>query len=376
MGWFGIFGENAEERDKRKARRRDKAMANKVWNEHCLWPWTTAQESGLSLVATGTFFEDGRIRLDHPSAHAPLGRYSVVDHWIPRLDKQAIDKIEAEGPVVERWARIDHKPFWQELARVFERQQNDPESQETPFAAGWEAPWSTILEVAGYCGNLSPFLVCPPEQLTRYLPWAAMIHPRVGLWLESQGVCTMDHLRSLLTSVTLPMQRDTRQSFAGSPSGEPLEASFVADWCKLFLDKYDLPVETKVRLVVQTIYSFGHDKWTEHMEAVCAPHLQDVDLPLLYAVCGVNTAVPGTMQFDLLQTVTVVSRNPEWKFEVHEAMAALAANRAPMHTGMMMLCDLTPPQSRLELYALGLQALNIDKGIVHGVDMLELPALG
>jgi hypothetical protein len=375
MNWFWVLGESAQESDRRKVRRRDKAMADKVWKDQCRWPLTTVQETDLQWIATSTFSEDRTIRFDHPSAHALLGRYAVVDHWVPRLEKQALNKMYADTHVVERWALLDHLPFWEELARVFYNEEHAPYSKETPFHAAWESPWLNVLEIAGNCGNLAPFRVCPREQLVRYLPLAVMPHPRVGLWLENQGVCTMGHLRTLLNAETLPMFGGVSNSFSGSPSGEPVAAIFAAEWCQAFLREYELPIDQKIRLVAQTIFAFGHEKWIAYIEEACKPYLQDVDFSLLYAVCGVNKVRNDQPEHALLQTVVCMSGNPIVKYDAQTAMDNMGNTRETMHAGLAMLCDFMPPKDRLDLYSLGLQALNIDKGVVYGVDILELPGL-
>lgn len=374
MGWLSIFGETPQ----RQENRRNKAMASTVWDAQCLWPWTTIENTGQEWVAIGEVDGDDRIRLDHPSAHEALGRYAVVDHLVPKLDKHVLQKMDTEAEVVDRLARMNHAGLWQELARIFSKQQADPMSQETPFHAAWESPWSRILETAGSCGNLAPFRVCPREELVRYLPWDAMPHPLVGLWLLEQKVCTMEDLCAKLNKDTLPMHKDTRYSFAGSFAGEPVSPAYLAQWCSLLLKEYPLPVDIKVRLVAQSIYSFGYDAWKTHVHAVCAPYLQDVNLPLLYAVCGVNTARQGESDSELLQTVVAVSRAPTWNYDAKEAMnwnVGQSVQGSSSHPGLMMLCDLTPAQNRVELYHLACMAQRIDHGLAQGVEMLELPAL-
>lgn len=363
MAWFGIFKNSKKSNDKR--------VALKAWRNKCRWDWTTAEQTDHKWVAAGGFVEYGNARFDHPSAHALLGRYDMVDHWLPMVAKEAVVKMYEELEIAERWARVDHLDFWKELGRVFEKEAGKETSLETAFTAAWEAPWATILKAGGECGSLAPFQVAPPDALAQYAQSVVMPHPRVGLWMVSKGLCTLEQLREGLNAKTLPMLNDSRLSFAGTRPGEPMSVEYAADWCQLFLKNYDLPIEAKVRLVGQTIYSLGYDAWKTHIEPVCAPYLADVELDLVYAACEAQ----GPDESSLQRTVRLASQRIE---DIRNGGSLVQDDslQEPPHDGVLMMLHLSTPQNRVDLYLLAYVALQIDKGVVHGVDTLELPALG
>ena len=196
----------------------------------------------------------------------------------------------------------------------------------------------------------------------------------MGLWLEREGFVTKEQLVSWVDEESMPMLYDMGMSFGGSVLGEPVSPEFVGQWCKLLLAEYALPIEKKVRVVAHVVYAFGIDAWKTHVQPVCAPYLGGIELPLVYAVCGVNTLVPDKNDnaWKLLQTVVDISREPEKAYDPQSERTLPADSR---HANLTMLYDLASPEDRIGLYFLAYTALQMDRGHKPHVDVLDLPLL-
>lgn len=170
------------------------------------------------------------------------------------------------------------------------------------------------------------------------------------------------------------MRCDKGLSFGGSLFVEPVAPEFVAQWCKLFLADYGLSIEQKVRVVAHVVYAFGIDAWIEHVQPVCTPYMEGIELPLVYAVCGLHTTIPEPTHntWRLLKTVRALSQDPHKEYDTQLATTIKEESR---HVDLAMLCELAPPQSRIELYFLAYNALQVDKHAVPSADVLELPEL-
>lgn len=384
MGWSGIL-KKAQKRVEHFVlpqaiadARAEKRAAVEIWENDCQWRWTKLSTTGIVWLSTGKCNEATLTRFEHISAHKALGHNAVVDHWVDLLDHKSEARLPKRLSVCALWANIEHDKFWQKMAHVFEHIEKT--HFETPFHAKWEAPWSYILEKAGDCGNLAPYRCCPRSELVLY---SSVImkphskvgpHPAVGLWLEQEGLATKEQLVSLVNEETMPMRYDIGIDFGGSQFGEPVTPEFVAQWCKLFLADYGLPIEKKIRIVAHVVYAFGIDAWIEHVQPVCAPYLEGIELPLVYAVCGLHTTIPepANNTWRLLKTVRELSQDPH---KDYDTQLATTIKEEARHADLAMLCELAPPQSRIELYFLAYNALQIDNNAVPSADVLELPEL-
>ena len=378
MGWFGILNK-AQQRVEQLVlpqasadARAQKRAAAEIWKNHCQWRWTDSSTTGIDWISTGRLNGAVLTRFDHVSAHRALGHHAIVDRWIDFLDKKTEFSITQQSDVIARWANIDHDKFWQKLTQVFGRIQQ--EYPETPFHAEWKAPWKSILETAGACGNLAPYRCCPSSELMLHVSNVRSPHPAVGLWLEQEGLATKEQLISWVNEDAMPMRHDKETSFGGSLFGEAVTPDFVAHWCKLFLADYGLSIEQKVRVVAHVVYAFGIDAWEAYMHPACAPYLEGIELPLVYAVCSINmvTPDPANSAWRLLQTVVDLSQEEHKDYDTQLATTIKEESR---HAHVAMLCELAPPQSRLELYFLAYNALQMDKNAVPSDYALELPEL-
>lgn len=378
MGWSGIL-KKVQKRVEHLVlpqaiadARAEKRAAVEIWENDCQWRWTNLSTTGIEwLSTTGKFNEAALTRFNHISAHNALGHNAVVDHWVDLLDAKSEVIITKRLAVIYLWANIGHDKFWQKMAHVFE--QIEKEHFETPFHAKWEPPWSHILEKAGVCGNLAPYRCCPRSELMLYSSGIMKPHPAVGLWLEQEGLATKEQLVSWVNEDTMPMRYGMGLDFGGTHFGEPVTPEFVAQWCKLFLADYGLPIEKKVRVVAHVVYTFGIDAWLEHVHPVCAPYLEGIELLLVNAVCGRHMVPPDPANaWKLLHTVVDLSQESH---KDYDAQLAPIIKEESRHADLAMLCELAPPQSRIELYFLAYNALQMDNNAVPSADVLELPEL-
>lgn len=348
--------------------------ANKVWNEG-LWEWHELKHTNVRWINPGAFGEAERSRLDHPAAHKVLGRHAIVDAWMPTLRQKAINTMENKAHIVDMWARIDHPPFWAELTRLFNEEEAKESSRETPFTAAWRAPWLRMLNGAGQCGNLGPFLGAPKHELVRYLSeMEGPPHPKIGLWLVQEGLYTMEQLRGGISPKTYPLEPKF-QSFGGNVPGEPIAPEFATQWCALQLEHYGLSLEQKVNLVGHMLIHLGPDAWLEHIGPACAPYIRDINMPLLFSACGIH--VPGMHNPDdlLNKTVRLLSQASLPKYNHASVDLSSTPRYGQVDQSLLVMLNLAPPQNRAELYFLACQVDTARHAMAEGMASIDLPAL-
>lgn len=357
---------------------RNARLANIVWNEG-LWNWWAEEDTKREWVASGGGLgKQWRSRLEHPASHRVLGRHAVVDTWLPKMNcRMVTDAMKRTNNAVELWSKIEHRALWEKLAVLFREEEAKDSSKETAFTAAWKAPWQRILMSAGACGNLEPFLVASRLELYKYHQSDKIPHPKVGLWLVEKGIFTLDKLRDSVTPAAYPMASTRCQNFGGNLPGEPMVPEFAAECCALQLEHYGLSLEQKIRFVGHMFLLFGKDAWLEHIEPRCAPYMEGINKPMLYAACG--TFVHGVHNPDeyLYKTIRLLSQDAAHVYDPEMVVDLSCKPRyGEVDKSIVLSLQLAPPQDRVELYFFGCQVERARQQMEAGLSTIELPELG
>ena len=361
-----IFG-TAEERH-------DKRLALQAWAQDCAWPHVHLQAEGHVWLNTGFIYKEGVFQGTHISAYKSLKRLDLVKHWIPFLERDAIRMVHENKSMLRHWAHIEHPDFWRELAALL-----TAPLQPVPYPArttGWDGStefrvnvyWSEVLDEAGKCGNLAPFDVAPTRCLARYAQKEGAHHPRVGLWLCSRGLRTMEQLHADIDKA-YAIEGD---EFGSMSHERSLALEYVVDWCEVLLRDCNLDLGQKVGVVGQALLAFGSAVWEEHLEPIFRPYIEGIDVQLLHVVCKAMLDCDANITLD--RTVWLATQNPRMRFDPQRVDSFRYDHPWP-NTGLGVLLDYTPPQTRLDLYFLARRVREGELGIAPS-DMLELPVLG
>lgn len=369
MGIFRrIFG-TAEERA-------GKRLARQAWAQRCQWPYQHLELDGATWLNTGLIYKAGVFQGTHISAYKALKRLDLVKHWIPFLERDAICMVHENEHMLRHWAHIEHPEFWQELAIYL----TSP-VQPVPYPAretGWDGSkefrerryWSEVLDEAGKCGNLVPFEVAPARCLARYAQQEGVHHPCVDLWLCSRGLRTVEQMHAGIDKTYIIAGGE----FGSMSHERPLALEYVVDWCQVLLRDCNLSFSQKVGVTGQALVSFTRDTWDEHLEPVFRPYIGGIDMQLLHLVCHSMSGNDVNMNATLDRTVWLATQYPAISFNPSDIERS--RHGQPWgNTGLGVLLDYTPPQTRLDLYFLARRVREGELGIAPS-DMLELPTLG
>ena len=371
--WFlNVLGATAREQKIQAAK--DMELAKKGWKSLAMYfreadynpqDWlasplgSTAAEKALSA-------NNHLVHLNlHPLAsYRALSFSHVVDHWVPLVATEGWAILTQGRPYVlerlgppKQWAHIEHPAFWREVVSLLKT--NDK-------SGGYS---KTMLQHAGWAGNLVPFEAMPLEKVEDYSLSGKTCHPRVALWLHSKGFWQKEHLFPSLGNWNdlFPFQGEY---FLQWNSRTAVPAEYVLDWIEPILEHYPLSQEQKVSLIGQAFLAFGADIWKKHFAKACAPHLEGIDLNLLRAVCG-NTTEHST---PLEMTVAALTQDVSLAFNPDTLVAQHLPN-ATMHQSFLLLREVQSPQNRAQLYTLADWTLKMESGLIAMSESIALPNL-
>ena len=301
----------------------------------------------------------------HPLAsYRVLGLSNVVDHWVPLVATEGWAVLNQELPYVLRelgherqWGHIEHPTFWKEVTSMLEIKDTAAvESQK-------------LLRQAGWAGNVIPFEAMPLAQVEAYSLSKQTCHPRVALWLQSRGLWGPENLLPSLGGWRdlFPL---TGYAFLQWKAQSPVPIAHVLDWVEPMLSQYALSKEKKVSLMGQMILAFGSALWETHFESTFLPHLDDINLRLLYAVCGESTDSSTSLE----KTVATLTQDVLTPFKTEIPDAQYLPNTT-MHQGLVFLLTVHPPQNRADLYMLADLALKMELGLISAPESIALPNL-
>ena len=350
MAWYNFFGNSTE--------RKLQSIADSTWANRCLWDWVSPGKGAPDWVAVGGFVQSMPSRFDHMSANGYFDRNAVAQRWIRKIEHSAIDNMRDEDALLERWARIDCVPFWDDLAKTMNAQ--------LQRLSELDACWNRVLLEAGEMGNCVVFQRAPDMAIAAYVQRDRLVHPSVGTWLMEQGFCTKEHLRSQVDARRFGLDQDM---FAGCQRGEPMAPEFIAQWCMGLLKHYGLDASQKVRVVGQAMLVFGQQTWQHHVEPYCLEYTAGIDMALLRAIFA---DTDERIQDPLEESLRLASFNPQQRYQPDRAVEVVARASEP-HEGLAMLLNLAPPQNRLQLYFAGHSVRQMEKGLCQ--ESLDLPQL-
>lgn len=302
----------------------------------------------------------------HPLAcYRALGLSHVVDHWVPLVAKEGWDVLNQPLPYAlkrlghaKQWGHIEHPAFWKEVASMLA-------TNDTTGICTQE-----LLQHAGWAGNLVPFEALAQEHIELYSKSGQTCHPRVAQWLHNEGLWNKEQLLPSLGpwEHLFPMNG---HHFLQWGERTPIPTAYVLEWMEPLLAHFPLSVEQKASLVGQAILAFGIEVWQAKLAPTCLPHLNDVDMNLVRAICGV---LPHAA-FSLEETAFSISLTLGQRFEPGQQDSPPSSRtRAHPHAGLLMLVDLQEPTSRAQLYRLAVMAQDIDKGLIQAPEAIALPS--
>ena len=311
----------------------------------------------------------------HPLAsYRAMGLSHVVDHWVPRVAAEGWALLTDNfGPFIRlgaprQWGHIEHPVFWGEVAKLLDI--NDTNGNQT----------QELLRHAGWAGNTVPFEAVPRHHAEQYSKTAPTCHPRVALWLKAKGLWTKEQLVPSMGpwKDSFPLAGD---SFMAWGKDSAITVAYVREWLDLMLMHYPLSQENKVGLVGQAILAFGKTAWERHFEPSARAHLADIDMSLLYSVCGLNAPLFATFNpketkdTSLEKTVAIITQDSREVFSPNAIDFGRLQKVSNLHENLLLLLEIQPPQSRTELYMLADMARKMERGIIQAPETVALPDL-
>ncbi len=364
------------EQEKHEQRKRDTQLARESWKRLGLkfridgykpneWMAPLGEDTDYPNTPPGGTL----IHLNlHPLAcYRALGLSNVVDHWVPWVAEEGWDILTQNQPFVlkrlgpaRQWGHIEHPAFWKEVAAMLAVK--DTTGAET----------QSLLQQAGWAGNLVPFTALPREDVEQYSKSGQTCHPRAALWLHSAGLLPHDQLLASLGNWDhlFPLGGHT---FLQWGKNTPIPVAYILDWMEPLLSGFPLTIEHKVSLVGQAILAFGSDAWEKHLAPTCRPYLAEVDMALLRAVCGEQPFSTDPLH-ETIRAWTLDFK-PALPGETMGTALDLRQQLKNPHAGLCLLMDLQEPTSRAQLYRLAAMAQNIDKGLVAAPQTIALPSM-
>ena len=302
----------------------------------------------------------------HPLAcYRALGLSHVVDHWVPLVAKEGWEVLNQPLPYAlkrlahpKQWGHIEHPAFWNEVASMLAV--NDTTGICT----------QELLQHAGWAGNLVPFEALAPQHIEQYSTSGQTCHPRVAQWLRTKGLWSQEQL--------LPSLGEWDHLFPMNGNGflqwgqhTPIPTAYILEWMEPLLAHFPLSLEQKTSLVGQAILAFGVDVWEKKLAPTCSPHLNEIDMNLVRAVCGAPSKAPSSLEETLWSISQKLGNNSD-PTEHGSQLESRVLTRP--HAGLLMLVDLQEPTSRAQLYRLAVMAKNIDSGLIAAPEAIALPS--
>lgn len=311
----------------------------------------------------------------HPLAcYRALGLSPIVDHWVSRVATEGwalltdnFGPFRIIGPP-RQWGHIEHPKFWEEVAKLLAL--HDTTGKET----------QGLLCHAGWAGNTVPFDALPRHQVEQYSASGQTCHPAVALWLKNQDLWNEDKLIPSMGvwNKEFPLAGN---SFMGWNKESPITVAHVREWLNLMLLHYPLSQEQKVNLVGQTLLAFGQANWEHYFAPSAQAYVKDIDMSLLYAVCGFKSSLFDTFQpkqskdTALEKTVALLTQDTYSPFSTDLIDLGRLQAVSNVHENLLLLLEIQPPQNRAELYMLADMARKMELGIIKAPETVALPDL-
>ena len=355
-------------------RTRAKQTAIEVWKARFIWGDNDLVKanhaSRVSLVAMGGL-RGVAVRDDgHLSIFRALNRREVADHWVAMMRDWGEQRLNQWGiDWVSRWGDIEHEGFWSEASALL---------------SNWEREyaWEYALGQAALNGNLVAFRSCPKDTLVdiAVTPHSVLkgqlrdgvVHPDVMLWLVQEGFVDSALLAEQVTASNFRLDL-SQQRFMGLLDNVQCETGYVQDLCKGVLNSYGLTPEQRLRFVGHSMVCFGSEMWNKLAPAF-EGHLDGIELDVLQAVCGFSPFSRNPEELELLNTLYKGTQSVAFPFRQELANEGMR-NSPAQHEGLLFLMELAPPADRIDLYHLGVRALNVQRGLVQKPEVFVLPSL-
>ena len=139
------------------------------------------------------------------------------------------------------------------------------------------------------------------------------------------------------------------------------------------LNSYGLTPEQRLRFVGHSMVCFGSEMWNKLAPAF-EGHLDGIELDVLQAVCGFSPFSRNPEELELLNTLYKGTQSVAFPFRQELANEGMR-NSPAQHEGLLFLMELAPPADRIDLYHLGVRALNVQRGLVQKPEVFVLPSL-
>lgn len=356
-------------------RSKSKHTAIVVWNSRFVWRDSDLREAmdnvRIDLVAMGGM-RGVAVRDDgHLSIFRALNRTEVADHWVDMLEKEGAQRLNSWGiEWATSWGNIEHTGFWDKARELLARE------------PGRKYIWKYPLAKASLAGNLVPFQACPRGILLDVLADRAtglrpqiedgVVHPDVLQWFVDEGLVDAQVLAEQITPENFPLDC-SRKRFMGILDSMQCETGYVQSMCRGVLENYGLTYEQRLRFVGQAMVSFGSEMWSKLAPAF-EGHLDGIELNVLQAVCGFSPYSRDAQEMELFNTLYKGTQASMFRFRQDCANEGMR-NGPGQHEGLLFLMELAPPADRIDLYHLGVRALNVQRGLVPAPDVLPLPSL-
>lgn len=244
----------------------------------------------------------------HISFFQPLEMHEYVPLWCEQI-RSILESRDKHNQLIhlEQWCQVNDAMFWQEAAKVIN--------------AVHAETWTFLIYRATCIGNFHLLHAADPQAVavfarneisiartssTRSPTWMPA-HPAVALYFVEQGWWPKEVLPGIAAAA---ISVGRKYSWGCSRHAPYASTAYLAQWSQLALGHMGLNPGEKANFLREILLHFGSPNWMLFMWPLCAEHMQDVELDIVYALSG--KTLPHGMVQGISENLDAALRQIEW----------------------------------------------------------------